>query len=142
MGLFGPKGDAQGEAQGSQPKGLYKQRRGAPKNPICFYCSRERRCRYSTRRYSTHAREQYCATVLLVSSATPPVRQARGRIRGPSSPDRDASTRTCGYLGGAASAAQGRAAREEVLATALPASICTTLTRYRSSATARLVVIP
>ena len=82
------------------------------------------------------------ATVLLVSSATPPVRQARGRIRGPSSPDRDASTRTCGYLGGAASAAQGRAAREEVLATALPASICTTPTRYRSSATARLVVIP
>ena len=28
----------------------------------------------------------------------------------------------CGYLGGAAPAAQGRAAREEVLATALPAT--------------------
>ena len=49
-----------------------------------------------------------------VNSAAPPVRQARGRLRGPSSPDRDASSRTCGYHGGAASAAQGRAAREEV----------------------------
>ena len=29
MGLFGPKGGA----QGSPPKGLYKQREGAPKNP-------------------------------------------------------------------------------------------------------------
>ena len=77
-----------------------------------------------------------------VNSAAPPVRQARGRLRGPSSPDRDASSRTCGYLGGAASATQGQAAHEEVHATALPASICTTPTRYRSSATARLVVIP
>ena len=50
------------------------------------------------------------------------VRQALGRPRGPSSPDRDASSRTCGYLGDAASTAQGRAAREEVLATALPAT--------------------
>ena len=40
MGLFGPKGGA----QGSPPKGLYKQREGAPKNPSPFtihrYCSR------------------------------------------------------------------------------------------------------
>ena len=50
-----------------------------------------------------------------MNSAAPPVRQARGRLRGPSSPDDDASSRTCGYLGGAASAAQGRAAREEVV---------------------------
>ena len=77
-----------------------------------------------------------------VDSAAPPVCQVRGRLRGPSSPDRDASSRTCGYLGGAASAAQGRAAREEDLATALPTFICTTPTRYRSFAPARLVVIP
>ena len=64
-------------------------------------------------------------------------------IRGSSNPDRDASSRTCGYLGGATSVAQGRAAHEEVLATPLPASICsTTSTRDRSSASARLVVIP
>ena len=44
------------------------------------------------------------------------MRQALGRLRGSSSPDRDASSRTCGYLGGAASATQGRAAREEVVA--------------------------
>ena len=76
------------------------------------------------------------------NSAAPPVRQALGRPREPSSPDRDASSRMCGYLGGAASAAQERAAREEVLATALPASIySTTSTRDRSSASARLVVI-
>ena len=75
------------------------------------------------------------ATVADVNSAAPLVRQVLGRLRGSSSPDRDASSRTCGYLGGAASAAQGRAAREEILATALPASICTTPTRYRSSAT-------
>jgi hypothetical protein len=109
MGLFGPKGGAQGGAQDSPPKGLYK---------------------------------QCCATVARVNTAAPPMPQARGRLRGPSSPDRDASSRMCGYLGGAASAAQGRAAREEVLATALPASICTTPACYRSSATARLVVIP
>ena len=36
----------------------------------------------------------------------------------------------------------GRAVREEVHVTALPASICTTPTHYRSSATVRLVVIP
>ena len=69
--------------------------------------------------------------------------QALGRLRGPSSPDRDASSRTCGYLGGAASAAKARAACEEVLATALPASICsTTSTCDRSSASTRLVIIP
>ena len=69
--------------------------------------------------------------------------QALGRLRGSSNLDRDASSRTYGYLGGAASVAQGRAAREEVPATALPASICpTTSTRDRSSAPARLVVIP
>ena len=82
------------------------------------------------------------ATVSAVNSAAPPVRQALGRLRGSSNPDRDASSRMCGYIGGAASAAQGRATREEVLATALPTSICTTPTRYRSFATARLVVIP
>ena len=87
MGHLGPKGGTQGGAQGSPPKGLYKQRR---------------------RRLKT------------LTLGAPPVRQARGRLRGPSSPDRDDSSRTCGYLGGAASATQGRAAREEVLATALP----------------------
>ena len=73
-----------------------------------------------------------------------PIRERNGvkPIRGSSNPDRDASSRTCGYLGGVASAAQGRPAREEVLATALPASIySTTSTRDRSSASARLVVI-
>ena len=50
------------------------------------------------------------------------MRQARGRLRGSSNLDRDASSRTCGYLEGAASAAQGRAAREKVLATALLAT--------------------
>ena len=43
MGLLGPKWGAQGGAQGSPPKGLYKQ--GAPKNPktstIHGYCSHE-----------------------------------------------------------------------------------------------------
>ena len=39
MGLLGPKGGAQGGAQGSPPKGLYKQR-GALKNPNSSYCSR------------------------------------------------------------------------------------------------------
>ena len=58
-----------------------------------------------------------------VNSSRPILRaQALGRLRGPSSPDRDASSRTCGYLGGAASAAQERAAHVEVLATALPAT--------------------
>ena len=81
-------------------------------------------------------------TVAAVNSVAPHVRKALGRLRGSSSSDHDASSHTCGYLGGAAFAAQGRAAREEVLATALPASICTTPMRYRSTATARLVVIP
>ena len=63
------------------------------------------------------------------------------RSRGSSNLECDASSRTCGYLGGATSAAQGRAAREEFLATALPAFIYTTPTRYGSSATARLVII-
>ena len=40
MGLLGPKEGAQGGAQGSPPKGLYKQRRGAPKNPNPGYYSR------------------------------------------------------------------------------------------------------
>ena len=62
--------------------------------------------------------------------------------RGSSNPECDASSRMCGLRGGAALAAQGRAVREVVHATALPASICTTPTRYRSSATVRLVVIP
>ena len=116
MGLFGAKGGAQGGAQGSPPKGLYKQREGGRLNP----------------------------RPLLLTVTVPPLlrAQALGRLRGPSSPDRDVSFRTCGYLGGAASVAQGRAAREEILATALPASIYTTPTRYRCSATARLVVIP
>ena len=74
--------------------------------------------------------------------SAPPVRQALGRPRGPSSPDRDASSRMCGLRGGAALDAQRRPVREVVHATALPASICTTPTRYRSSATTRLVVIP
>ena len=62
--------------------------------------------------------------------------------RGSSNSECDASSRTCGLRGGAALVAQGQAVREVVHATALPASICTTPTRYRSSATARLVVIP
>ena len=60
----------------------------------------------------------------------PPMRQALGRSRGPSSPDRDASSRTCGLRGGAALAAQGRAVREVVHATALPASFYTIPMRY------------
>ena len=93
-------------------------------------------------------REQYLSTVPRVNSSAatvpplPPVRQALGRSRGPSSPDRGASSRTCGLRGGAALATQGQAVREEVHATALPASICTTPMHYRSSATTRLVIIP
>ena len=64
------------------------------------------------------------------------------RSRGSSNLECEASSRTCGLRGGAALAAQRRAVREEVHAIALPASICTTPTRYRSSATAHLVVIP
>ena len=70
------------------------------------------------------------------------VHLALDRSRGSSNPESDASSRTCGLRGGAALAAQGRAVREEVHATALSASICTTPMRYRSSATAHLVVIP
>ena len=64
------------------------------------------------------------------------------RSRGSSNPECEASSRTCGLRGGVALAAQGRAIREVVHGTALPAFICTTPTRYRSSATVRLVVIP
>ena len=64
------------------------------------------------------------------------------RSRGSRNSECDASSCTCGLRGGTALAAQGRAIREVVHATALPASICTTSTRYRSSATACLVVIP
>ena len=64
------------------------------------------------------------------------------RSRGSSNLECEASSRTCGLRGGAAFAAQGRDIREVVHATALPASIYTTPTRYRSSATTRLVVIP
>jgi len=82
-------------------------------------------------------------TVRVNSNCTLLRTQALGRLRGSSNPNRDASSRTCGYLRGAASVAQGWATREEVLATALPACICsTTSTRDRSFASARLVVIP
>ena len=63
------------------------------------------------------------------------------RSRGSSNSECEASSRMCGLRGGDVLAAQGRAVREEVHAIALPASIGTTPTRYRSSATARLVVI-
>ena len=80
------------------------------------------------------------------SSAPLPVPPPRATAlvcsRGSSNPECEASSRTCGLRGGAALAAQGRAIRELILATALPAFICTTPTHYRSSATARLVVIP
>jgi len=71
----------------------------------------------------------------------PPRATALVRSRGSSNPECEASSRTCGLRGGAALAAQGRAVREVVHTTALPASICTTPMRYRSSTTARLVVI-
>ena len=71
-----------------------------------------------------------------------PRAQALGRPCGPSSPERRFLCRTCGYLGGTASATQGRAAREEVLATTQPTFICMTPMHFRSSAPARLVVIP
>ena len=48
-------------------------------------------------------------STLLQYLPLPPVRQALGRPRGPSSPNRGASSRTCGLRGGAALAAQGRA---------------------------------
>ena len=77
---------------------------------------------------------------LPLSAAPPPAHQTIVRSCGSSNPESEASSRTCGLRGGVALAAQGRAIREEVHATALPASIFTTLTRYRSSATTRLVV--
>ena len=80
--------------------------------------------------------------LLPLSTAPPPAHQAIVCSCGSSSPESEASSRTCGLRGGAALAAQGRAIRVEVHATALLASICTTPTRYRSSATARLVTIP
>ena len=109
MEHLGPKGGTQGGAQGSPPKGLYKQRRGRLKTLTLFL---------------------FLVHLALV------------RSRGSSNSECEASSRTCGLRGGAAFAAQGRAVREVVHATALPASIYTTPTRYRSSATARLVVIP
>ena len=132
MGHLGPKGGTQGGAQGSHLRG-YINRGGAPKNPNPSLFSRVN---------STLLQYQRVFSIATTVSPLPPVRQGLGHPRVPSSPDRDASSRTCGLRGGAALAAQGRAVREVVHATALPASICTTPTRYRSSATARLVVIP
>ena len=57
------------------------------------------------------------------------------RSRGSSNLECEASSCTCGLRGGATFAAQGRAVREVVHATVLPASIYTTPTRYRISAT-------
>ena len=79
--------------------------------------------------------------LLPLSAAPPPAHQTLVRSHGSSNPECDASSRMCGLRGGAALAAQGRAVHEEVHATALPASICTTPTRYRSSAAAHLVII-
>ena len=64
------------------------------------------------------------------------------RSRGYSNPECEVSSRTCGFRGGAALAAKGRAVRKEIHATAMLASFCTTPTHYRSSATMPLVVIP
>ena len=80
MGHLGPKGDTHGGAQGSQPKGLYKQRKGRLKTLTL-------------------------ATPVPPFLAAPPVRQALGRPRGPSSLDCGASSRTCGLRGGVALAA-------------------------------------
>ena len=84
----------------------------------------------------------FCSLRPTLLPALPPAHQALVRSRGSSNPECDASSRTCGLRGGAALAAQGRAVHEVVHATVLQASICTTPTRYKSSATARLVVIP
>ena len=66
---------------------------------------------------------------------------ALGCSCGPSSPERDASSAVCvDTLEVLHLLHKGRAAREEVLATALPASICTTSMCYNSSAPVRLVV--
>ena len=83
----------------------------------------------------------FVGALLPLSVAPPPAHQALVRSCGSSNPESEASSRTCALRGGAALAAQGRAVREEVHATALPVSIYTTPTRYKSSATARLVVI-
>ena len=81
-----------------------------------------------------------------MNSSAPPVPPPRAtalvRSRGSNNPECEASSHTCGLRGGAAFAVQGRAVREVVHATVLPASNYTTPTRYRSSATAGLVVIP
>jgi hypothetical protein len=84
----------------------------------------------------------FVGALLPLSAAPPPTHQTLVRSRGSSNPECDASFRTCGLRGGATLAAQGRAVREVVHATSLSASICTTPTRYRSSTTVRLVVIP
>ena len=94
---------------------------------------------------TVHTNSTAAATVTLAAPSSLLrflVHLALVRSRGSSNPECEASSRTCGLRGGAVLAAQGRAVREVVHATALSASICTTTTRYRSSATARLVVIP
>ena len=68
--------------------------------------------------------------LLPLSAAPPSAHQALVRSCGYSNPESEVSSRTCGLCGGAALAAQGRAVHEEVHATALPASICTSLTCY------------
>ena len=78
MSFLGPKEGAQGGGQGSPPKGLYKQRKGAPKTLIIA---------------TIHAREPS-------SSCIGPIRS-----RGSSNPECDASSRTCGLRGGAVLAA-------------------------------------
>ena len=96
MGLLGPKGVHKVGPKAAHLRG-YINRGGRRLTTLAVFIVRvNSSLRYSTRRYSTAC----------VNSAAPPVRQARGRLRGSSNPDRDASSRTCGYLGGAASAAQ------------------------------------
>ena len=88
-----------------------------------------------------HGRRRYSTLAAPSSLLRFLVHLALVRSRRSSNPECETSSRTCGLRGGATLAVQGRAVHEEVHATALPASICTTPTRYRSSATARLVVI-
>ena len=125
---MGPLGDAKGWAHGAQggahwsppkgvPPGLYKQKGEVGAPPLKTLTAPS-----SLLHFLVH--------LALVCS------------RRTSNLECEASSRTCGLRGGAALAAQGRAVSEEVHTTTLPASICTTPTRYRSSATARLVVIP
>ena len=86
MGLFGPKVGA----QGSPPKGLYKQRRR----------------RLKTLTLATiHVDEQYHEQFLFLFLFL--VHLALVRSRGSSNPECEASSRTCGLRGGAALAAQG-----------------------------------